>query len=106
MQKGEWVKEITKPQEAKGLIGEKEKAEAQWVVTHSGLEYDTVELQVKMLLHDGSILYGACGNPGSDFDDPIAFPSFLEMPAEVVEEGEDSWLPLGIEVACVLGGRL
>lgn len=103
LQKGEWVKEVETEEEAKKLISQRTGISTQWIVTHSGGNYDSVQLEVKMPLEYGSVLYGACGNPTCDLDEPINFPSCLGIPAQEAPEGNDSWLPFGIEVACIVG---
>ena len=103
LQKGEWVREVKKEEEVKELIGKRTGTSTQWVVTHSGGNYDSVQLEVMMSLEGGSVLYGACGNPNCDLDEPIDFPPCLGLPAQEVKEGDDSWLPFGIEVACIVG---
>lgn len=103
LEKEEWVREIKDGKEAEGLVGKRTEVEAQWVCTHSGETYDTVQLEIRMPLGDGSTLYGALGNPNCDLDGRIYFPPCLHIPAQNVKEGEDGWLPFGIEVACIVG---
>lgn len=101
LQKGEWVREVKKEEEVKALAAKRKSMMAQWVVTHSGGNYDTVQLEVMMPLEDGSTFYGACGNP----DDPedVEFPPCLDIPAQKVKEGDSIWMPFEIEVAPIVG---
>lgn len=102
LQKGGWVKSVEK-EEVKELTGKRKEVSTQWIVTHSGGEYDTIQLEAMMTLDDGSILYGALGNPDCDLTKPVDFPPSLDLPAQKVQEGDDSWMPFDIEVAGIVG---
>lgn len=101
LQKGEWIRKIDNLKEIEELISKKKEVKVQWVITHSGLEYDTIQLEVKIPIQDGSILYGACGNPRGYEGDPFTLP--LDLGIHEAKEGNDSWLPFGIEVAPIIG---
>ena len=96
-----WAKEITDPKEVEGLAGKKQGVEAQWVKEVIGGSYDTYQLEVKMLIDDGSVLCGGCGNP-----DCADFPSCLNLPADIEVtdvDKKESWLPFGLCVARIVG---
>lgn len=103
LQKGDWVKEVKDEEEVKELVGKRSGFVTQWVVTHSGEAYDTIQLEAMMCIDDGSVLYGALGNPDCDLYEPVEFPSSLDLPTQKAQEGDDNWLPFDIEVAGIMG---